>query len=129
MKRATVGQDLVIPNLLQIGCELFQRGQVGLGYEDGFCHTNLLAVSYIPRHSYANAILDAVGGRKTQQELRLANVGLTVAHIARPKVAVAGLCGGGHAIALQRVAQRCKELVERGAVAHGHVVDLVFGLV
>ena len=31
MKRATVREDLVVPDLLQIGCELFQRGKVGLG--------------------------------------------------------------------------------------------------
>jgi len=48
-----------------------------------------------------------------------------VAHIAGAEVAVHGLYGGFHAVGGQVVAQQAEQGVERGAVADGHVVDLV----
>jgi len=66
-----------------------------------------------------------VRGRVAQQALRLADVGLAVAHVAGAEIAVHGLHGGFHAVGGQVVAQQGEQGVECGAVADGHVVDLV----
>ena len=86
----------------------------------------------IPRHGLGYALGKPVRGRVAQQGFGFANVGLAVAHVACPEVAVDGLrCKqrlprfGGSDVLLQRITQSRKQLIEGGAVAHGHVVDLV----
>ncbi|MEA3641477.1 MAG: hypothetical protein VBE63_16255 [Lamprobacter sp.] len=37
---AAVGEDLVVPDLLQVGDKLLERGQVGLGDVDSFVGTH-----------------------------------------------------------------------------------------
>jgi len=63
--------------------------------------------------------------RIAQQALGFANIGLAVEHIARAKVAVHGMGIGTQTVGGQVVAQQAKEDVERGAVAHRHVIDLI----
>ena len=66
-----------------------------------------------------------MGWRVAQQALRLADVGLAVAHVSRPKVAVHGLGVSAHAVGSQVDAQQGKQFVECGAVTHSHVVNLI----
>lgn len=63
-------------------------------------------------------------GHIPQEAVRLAHVGQAVANVAR---AVGGLGVGRVTVRHQVVAQQPEQVVERGAVAHGHVVDLVQG--
>lgn len=84
---------------------------------------------HIPTRRRLDAVGNAVGGLITQQALGFAGVGQAVSHVARTEVAVFGLGVGWHAKGHQVVAHQGKQLFEGGAVAHGHVVDLVSGVV
>ncbi len=64
-----------------------------------------------------------------QQALGFSGVCETVAHVTRAEVAVFRLGVGRHAKGHQVVAHQGKQLFEGGAIAHGHVVDLVSGIV
>ena len=82
----------------------------------------------VPRHGQLQPLPNALGGRVTQQALRLADVGQAVAHVARAKVAVDELGALQMGVKRQQVAvQLGVQLVEGGAVAYGYVVDLVDG--
>ena len=84
---------------------------------------------HIPTRRRLDAAGNAVGGFIAQQALGFAGVCQAVAHIARAEVAVFRLGAGRHAKGHQVVAHQGKKLFEGGAVAHGHVVDLISGLV
>lgn len=167
VKRATVGKNFVVPDLLQVGQKLLQRWQGQLGDVDGrgcggfhffirfdfghrrppsmsskfrptgpaarrwsSCGAGLLSclLPRIPGHGLGHAIGQAVGGRVAEQASGFANVGLAVAHIAGAKAAVNGLHTGADAVGGKVAAQQTEKGIEGGAVAHGHVVDLVHGL-
>lgn len=75
-----------------------------------------------------NALLDSVRRCVAQQTLRLAGICLAMTHIPRPEVAVSGLGGRPYAVQDEVVTQQSKQGVERGAITHGHVIDLIPGL-
>ena len=79
----------------------------------------------MPWYELSNTLSQSVPGRVTQQALNLADVGPAVAHITGAKVAVHRLSIGVHAVGGQVATQQGKQFVKCGAVAHGHVVDLI----
>ena len=66
-----------------------------------------------------------MGGGVAEQALGLAGIRLAVADVAGAELPVAGLGIGRHAVGGEVVAQQLEQPVERGAIAHGHVVNLV----
>ena len=71
---------------------------------------------------------DALGGRVAQVRGGLADIGQAMAHVGGAKVAVGGLRALQVRIVRQQIfVQLGVQLVERGAVAHGYVVNLVHG--
>lgn len=94
VKGAAVGEDFVVPDLLEVGGELFQRGQIRLCDVDGLVHGWLCsAIGDIPGHGLRNAFFDGVRWAVGKKPLRFADVGLAVTDIPRTEVAVVGLCG------------------------------------
>ena len=82
---------------------------------------------HVPRHSLADAIVDAEGGFIAQQLLCLANICLGVAHITGAEVTVAGRLVVGDAGFCEGGFQSIEQGVEGGSVTQGHVVNLVLG--
>ena len=87
-----------------------------------------MALGDVPRHGQRQPLADALGGRVAQAGGGFADVGQAVAHIGGAKVAVHGLGILQVQVAWQQIApQPGIQFVQRGAVAHGHVVNLVDG--
>lgn len=51
VKRADVGEDFIVPDLLQVGGELLDGGQVGLGDIDWFLSGHIQLLSMLSRYS------------------------------------------------------------------------------
>src|SRR5690606_22100210 len=82
----------------------------------------------IPGHGGLQPAQDVVGRLVAQQLARLAYVGLRMAHVARAEIGIYRRFVVAHALAAQRLGQELVQLVERGAAAVRHVVDLVHAL-
>src|SRR6185503_21067808 len=83
-------------------------------------------VADVPTHRFPEAFADTMGRGVEEQPLRLRNIGLRVAHVAFPELPVVrpGVADPREMIHEQR-ALHLEELVERRALPHRDVVDLI----
>ena len=89
---------------------------------------SILFLPDVPRHSQRQPFTDVLRGRVAQALRGFADFGQAMAHIASAEVAVHGLGALQVRVAGKQVAvQLGIQLIERGPVAHGHVVNLVHG--
>lgn len=82
----------------------------------------------IPASGQAQALARADAGRKAQKVTGLADVGLGMTDVSGPERPIHGFGRGRLRLkTADLVANQIKQLVERGAFAHGHVVNLAGG--